>query len=387
MSPVLPFDITALIIDIVGENNDMNLLKEFALVSHTFHQICSKYLFAKVDLHDRYSASSKKGFVKLVKSRPNVVNYIRKLTYKVNYDINDDDHLLSPIISNFLPTTSRLNCLEINASGWDWNTLDSSLTLAFLHLMRLPTVDHFGLSFIQKISLCSLAPSVNLLRLDILWVTCFEYFDQHKEDGLNETMPKIREFHTSESSLLTTKLLHAKTQDGRPAFNFMGLRRLWMQLQDEKNIRYLLQNAKLLEKLHLSVAPIARTLKVLELSVFTDSALCEGLEAMAGHYTMLEALSVEFILTAHDTKRFIGSIIKKVERVLVKPEWSALTSPLRRVSFKVTGSSRFMGAKFLEALQSLFNKYLTRLSKLESVSFNYSVLDSASVRPDLLEFF
>ena len=380
----------------------MNLLKEFALVSHTFHQICSKYLFAKVDLHDRYPASSKKGFIKLVKSRPNVVNYIRKLTYKVNYDINDDDHLLSPILSNFLPTTSRLNCLEINASGWDWNTLDSSLTLAFLHLMRLPTVDHIGLSFIQKFSLCSLAPSVNLLRLDILWVTCFEYFDQHKEDGLNETMPKIREFHTSESSLLTTKLLHAKTQDGRPAFNFMDLRRLWMQLEDEDNIRYLMQNAKLLEKLHLSVAlqagqslmglhdivsPIARTLKILELSVFTDSALCEGLEAMAGHYTMLEALSIEFILTAHDTKRFIGYIIKKVERVLVKPEWSALTSPLRRVSFKVTGSSRFMGAKFLEALQSLFNKYLTRLSKLESVSFNYSVLDSASVRPDLLEFF
>ena len=39
MSSVLPFDIIALIIDIVGENQDTNLLKELALVSHSFLQI------------------------------------------------------------------------------------------------------------------------------------------------------------------------------------------------------------------------------------------------------------------------------------------------------------------------------------------------------------
>ena len=84
MPPVLPFDVVALIIDIVEENNDTKLLKELALVSHSFHQICIKHLFANVELHDvdwDYSTSSKKGFVKLVKSRPNVVDYIRRLTY------------------------------------------------------------------------------------------------------------------------------------------------------------------------------------------------------------------------------------------------------------------------------------------------------------------
>jgi hypothetical protein len=46
MSPVLqvPFDIIALIIDIVGEIKDANLLKELALVTHSFHEICSIYL-------------------------------------------------------------------------------------------------------------------------------------------------------------------------------------------------------------------------------------------------------------------------------------------------------------------------------------------------------
>jgi hypothetical protein len=82
MSPVLPFDIVALIIDIVGENEDTDLLKELALVSHSSLQICTKHLFATVELHD---TSSKKGFLKLLASRPDFVKHIRKLTYKVRY--------------------------------------------------------------------------------------------------------------------------------------------------------------------------------------------------------------------------------------------------------------------------------------------------------------
>ena len=49
---LLPINIIALIIDIVGENNDTDLLKELALVSHSFLHICSKHLFATIDLHD-----------------------------------------------------------------------------------------------------------------------------------------------------------------------------------------------------------------------------------------------------------------------------------------------------------------------------------------------
>jgi hypothetical protein len=137
----LPFDIIAQIINSVGENDDTDLPKELSLVSHSFLQICSKHLFATVELHDAdpgcHVPSSKKGFLKLLKSRPEIINYIRKLTYKVSYNSpNNDDHLLSPI----LRTITRLNCLTITASELDWNTLDSSLTSAFLHLMHLPTI-------------------------------------------------------------------------------------------------------------------------------------------------------------------------------------------------------------------------------------------------------
>jgi hypothetical protein len=394
MSPVLPFDIIALIIDIVGENKDTKLLKELALVSHSFLHICSKHLFATVELHDADPtirvASSKKGFVKLLKSRPDVVNYIRKLTYKVKY-MGNDDHVLSPILRT-IPRLNCLQCLTITGSCWDWNILDSSLTSALLHLMHLPTVNHIDLSSIRNFPLSSLTPSVNLHRLDIFWLMGFEEDSSPESIVLSGMLPKIREFHTSHSTLLTTKLIHAKRQDGQPAFNFMDLRRISMdytQPDDERNIRYLLQNAKLLERLRLygvergwslvglhdALSPSARTLRLLDLTLsicgylvpLSLGGLCEELEAMAGH-NVLEALSFELHVDVRNSVDFIGSIIQEVETVLIKPGWSAI----RQVSFKVSISCWGNCEWLSEALQSLPDKYLSHLPKLESVAFNYS---------------
>ena len=418
MSSVLPFDVMAQIIDIAGENKDTNLLKQLALVSHSFLQICSKHLFATVDLHDAipmtricHVASSKKGFVKLLKSRPDVVKYIRKLTYKVGYDnrfqfpltcpiFNNDDYLLSPILPNLLRTIPRLTCLTIATSRLlDWNTLDSPLASAFLHLMHLPTINHIDLSSIQSFPLSSLALSVNLHRLDLSCMRCSKTLEEDSSPEIiqSETIPQILDFHTSESTLLTRKLLHAtsKRLDGRPAFNFIDLRRLSISFNhvgDEQNIRYLLQNAKSLEELHLSVglgrslvelhdilSPSARTLKALDLTVslYDDSlplplaGICEELEAMAGH-NILEVLSLEVHIDGHETEDSIGLAIQTVESVLLKPGWSAL----RQVSFQVSIACCLVSkediAKLSQALQSLPDKYLSHLPRLESVAFNYS---------------
>ena len=100
MSPVFPFDIIALIIDIlVGEDydSDTNFFKEIALVSF-LPPICRKHLFAIVVLYDAdplcVVVSSKKEFVKLLESRPAAVEYIRKLTFTIEYD-----HVQSPQLS------------------------------------------------------------------------------------------------------------------------------------------------------------------------------------------------------------------------------------------------------------------------------------------------
>ena len=393
MSSVLPFEIITLIIDIVGENEDTNLLKELALVSHSFLQICSKHLFAVIELDDA-CLSSKRGFVKLLKSRPEVVKHIRKLTYKTenNYpSFVDDDRLLSSILPNLLRSIPHLNCLIITTSGsvWkmDWKKLDSSLTSALLHLMHLPTINCIDLSYMEKFPLSNLIPCVNLLRLDLL---CLSYTHEDDDDSFeivpSEVMPRLREFRTSGSSLLTRKLLHAKMQDGRPAFNLMNLRRLLLydQFEDEWNIQYLLQNANLLEELRLPdglgqgivglhdiLSLTACTLKVLHLtmpfhsyvSVSLPIRLCEELEAMAGH-NVLEALTFEIGTTY--AEECIGNIIQKVGEVLVKPGWS----DLRHVSFEVACLD---GAK-LEALRSLIiEKYLSHFSELEFVAFDYSV--------------
>jgi hypothetical protein len=268
--------------------------------------------------------------------------------------------------------------------------------------MHLPTMNHIDLSLIQNFPLSNLAPSVNLHRLDIFYLRLEEDDSPDSEIVVHpEMMSKIREFHTSESSLLTTKLLHARRQDGRPAFNFMDLRRLSISstsFEDEWNIRYLLQNAKLLEKLHLSVglgwslvglhdilSPSASTLKVLDLTVFLYdelplAGLCDELEAMAGH-NMLEALSFEVRVDSDETVDSIGSIIQKVEKELVKPGWSAL----RQISFTFLIScchvSREDSAKLSEALQSLPDKYLSHLSKLDSVAFNSAYVDKCAFDP------
>ena len=98
MSSVLPFDIISEIIDTIGKNKDTNLLKALASgLSHSFLQICSKHLFATVELFMTFvrsvhiSHSSKKGFVKLLTVKADQMllssKYIRKLTYIVGGDI------------------------------------------------------------------------------------------------------------------------------------------------------------------------------------------------------------------------------------------------------------------------------------------------------------
>ena len=169
-------------------------------------------------------------------------------------------------------------------------------------------------------------------------------------------------------------------------------------LEDERNLLYLSQNAKLLEKLHILLngfqtfeglhnilSASAGTLKVLDMTVYLsvdyDGAirqvnlplrgLCKELEAMAGH-NMLESLSLEVNVNRYETADVIGSMIQSVEMVLVKPGWTAL----RQVSFKVPVACCRLDntcERLAEELQSLLpDKYLNRLSKLDLISLNFS---------------
>jgi len=88
---------------------------------------------------------------------------------------------------------------------------------------------------------------------------------------------------------------------------------------------------------------------------------------LAGH-NILESLSFEVLVSGNQTEDFIGSIMQKMEKVLVKPGWSAL----KQVSLKVSIIASENFPELFHALRSLPDKYFSHLSKLESVVFNYS---------------
>ena len=174
----------------------------------------------------------------------------------------------------------------------------------------------------------------------------------------------------------------------------MNLRRLLLCANifddNEWNLRYILQNAKLLEELclpasddlgpgivglHDILSPTACTLKVLHLTisfplygrVSPHTRLCEELEVMAGH-NVLEALNFEIEMGDSNLEDCIGAIIPKLGEVLVKPRWSALQRVFFKFDCLIVDSTEF------EALRSLtIEKHLSHFSELESLAFNYSL--------------
>jgi hypothetical protein len=190
------------------------------------------------------------------------------------------------------------------------------------------------------------------------------------------------------------KLLHARLQDGQPAFRFIHLRRLSISVlrkEDRWAFGQLVLNARFLQKLELSLginecsvglhrllSPRARTLKYLEVSLHVHTGgperlplggLCRELEAMAGN-NILEALCFVIYIEVDDTEETIGPTIQNLETALLKPGWSTL----RRVSITLICTDSVSveeGTKINDGLQSLSDNYLSQLS--EAVELEYIV--------------
>ena len=69
----------------------------------------------------------------------------------------------------------------------------------------------------------SLSLSINLHRLDICSPKPLNPLEEDSPEIVVEMMTKIREFHSSGSFQLTTKLLLSERQDEQLAFNFMDI--------------------------------------------------------------------------------------------------------------------------------------------------------------------
>ena len=119
-----------------------------------------------------------------------------------------DDHLLSHILSNFLPTIFSSQLPHNHRFESDWNTLVSSLTTPFFYSLCVFLSSTSGVLQIPHWH-CLVSLHLSTYFGLILCLTRFEYLDQQGEDGVfktlqSEMMPKLLEFHTSGSSMLTT---------------------------------------------------------------------------------------------------------------------------------------------------------------------------------------
>jgi len=89
-------------------------------------------------------------------------------------------------------------------------------------------------------------------------------------------------------------------------------------------------------------------------------------------YNILESLSLVVRVSFYDTEDSIGSAIQKVENILIRSGWSALKEVSIKVTIPLSPYQNDADSELLEALQSLPDRYLSHLSKLESVAFKYS---------------
>ena len=225
-------------------------------VSHSFHQICSKHLFkfATIDLHDtnskyepKYIASSKKGFVILVQRRPNVVNYIRKLTYnKVSGDNLTTTIIYSPNLPKLFRTISCLNCLTITAPKLDWNILDFSLISSLLYtscifVPLITSTSHSSKNFRCLVShyLSTCFGSIYTICVVLSHMMRILYNYLVGDDAQNSRIPYFR-FRRAERScyMLKAKFM---MDDWLSTSWILDKSQCLTPRSNEQNIRYLLQ--------------------------------------------------------------------------------------------------------------------------------------------------
>ena len=225
-------------------------------------------------------------------------------------------------------------------------------TLLFRHLWFFSRLHHLQVRYHAPLAIITstfhlfkrisfLTPSANLLQFDIFNL-CRS--NPHEEDPSEIVVQSeiIREFRNSETTVLTTKFIHDKTEHGRLAFNFMDIRRLFdifrpVGIWTESLV--LIAECQVTWKTSVELwsefrgtlwysfssrthvqSPWFRSIVIWRSPGLSLPLLLVGLynelQAMAGH-NILEALSFEVNVDGCETEN--SSILHNVENSLVKP--------------------------------------------------------------------
>ena len=229
---VLPLEIEETIFDLLAEDDDddsESALKACSLVCHAFLSICRKHtifrsIVLSVNAHHAAPLRATHAFEILLRERPEIANYIRKLDYTV-------EDSTSPTIQESLKRISRLQILRIqpyDRRGSNWS--NNPIRPALLHLLHLPTLIHFNVTRFSNFVVSDLIPCVNLKYLHIghhttgAAETTFPAALSERPIQLNEIVAEIR------TGTVITKLCTARRPDGQPLIDFGSLAKITMTL-------------------------------------------------------------------------------------------------------------------------------------------------------------
>ncbi|KAF8808939.1 hypothetical protein BYT27DRAFT_7188471 [Phlegmacium glaucopus] len=381
----LPYDIVEHIIDVLAAEGDLTPVKNAALASSSILHLCRKHIFRTITFNHGHGLL-KQRFISLLANNPDIVQYIRELSYEMHHH----DAQLWPLLPNLLQTISHLECLRIrgalsNPEGkLDWIDMDPLLRSALLRLMYLPTLTHLDIERVRNLPISALALCINIERLDIRYVTVtpFEDLGSNTTPSLQSSQtPRILHFRNDSSQTAVGRLLQARWRDGRSVLDFTHLKRLFLDFdmfEDVQVTQELFENVKHLEELLINVqvntqslaglsemiSSNARNLRSLEvMSVFKSRrshalmiGLCEELEALTGN-NVLQFLKITFVMDGCESRTLVETAFGRLEEVLMDPGWSAL----KCVSIEIHVRCCYRDARRLE-LNSVPEVYLSRLS-------------------------
>jgi hypothetical protein len=229
MPCIFPLEIEETILDLLAEDDEgHSSLKTCSLVCKAFLPLCRKHIFESIVLHDKYKPASSptshnSAFDRLLRETPEIADCIRKLDYKLDYNIRFEHSSLES-----LTRISRLKSLTVWQRQLEaWRKLDWSknpIRPALLHLLHLPTLTHFKVTRVVNFVVSDLIPFVNLKYLHIGHFTSMA-----AENTFPSTLPEhsiqLNEF-VSSCGTAVMKLCSARRPDGQPIINFGSLSKI-----------------------------------------------------------------------------------------------------------------------------------------------------------------
>ena len=164
--PVLPFDVIEQIIDILYnlDTEDLQYVKNFSLVCHSFLPLCRKHIFSRMISTYMGAPYQNDAFRQLLLESPDIARYIRKLKIYIHIYIK-------PLNERFIFPVSQLTRLQsltahiVIGSNLEWGNFPSSIQRSLLNLMHLSTLTHLDLARIPGFPISNLNGCTNIKHL------------------------------------------------------------------------------------------------------------------------------------------------------------------------------------------------------------------------------